>query len=129
MPAYSTRQRKALLNFLSGHPDELFSARQIAEALENEGISLSAVYRNLSELEAEGKLRRSGRGGAREVFYQYTDAEGCRECLHLSCTKCGRTLHMDGETARRLTEQLALKDGFELDRGESVLYGLCARCK
>lgn len=53
MSSYSTRQRKALLAYLSRHPDELLSARQIADALADEKISLSAVYRNLAQLEAE----------------------------------------------------------------------------
>lgn len=55
MSSYSTRQRKALLAYLSRHPDELLSARQIADALADEKISLSAVYRNLAQLEAEEK--------------------------------------------------------------------------
>ena len=67
---YSTRQRKALLAYLSRHPDELLSARQIAAALEQEKISLSAVYRNLAQLEAEEKVRRSSKTGTREVYYQ-----------------------------------------------------------
>ena len=48
MSSYSTRQREALLAYLSRHPDELLSARQIADALADEKISLSAVYRNLA---------------------------------------------------------------------------------
>lgn len=55
MPKYSTQQRKALLHYLSEHPDEHLSTRQIAQALAAEKISLSAVYRNLAALEAEGK--------------------------------------------------------------------------
>ena len=58
MSRYSTKQRKSLLAYLSAHPDELLSTRQIADALQHEKISLSAVYRNLSELEAEEKVRR-----------------------------------------------------------------------
>jgi len=58
MPKYETRQRRALLSFLSNHPDEQFSARQIASELEKDGISLSAVYRNLTDLEAESRICR-----------------------------------------------------------------------
>ena len=58
MPKYMTKQRKALLSFLSAHADEKLSARQIAQTLSGEGISISAVYRNLSALEQEGKIRR-----------------------------------------------------------------------
>ena len=55
MYSYSTRQRKVLLAYLSQHPDELLSARQIEDALADKKISLSAVYRNLAQLETEEK--------------------------------------------------------------------------
>ncbi len=38
-------------------------------------ISLSAVYRNLVQLEAEEKVRRSAKSGSHEAFYQYLDAK------------------------------------------------------
>ena len=68
MSSYSTQQRKALLAYLSRHPDELLSARQIADALADEKISLSAVYRNLAQLEAEEKVRRSSKSGTRSLY-------------------------------------------------------------
>lgn len=54
MAKYLTRQRRQLLDYLSWHTDEQMTARQIADALTQENISLSAVYRNLSDLEADG---------------------------------------------------------------------------
>lgn len=129
MSKYMTRQRKALLGCLSAHPDEQLSAQEIADALAGEEISLSAVYRNLSELEAEGKVRRSGRAGSREVYYQYIDADGCRGCLHLSCRSCGRTYHMSRAGALQLLESVQRSEGFAVDKGETVLYGLCQRCR
>ncbi len=56
MAKYLTRQRKRLLEYLSEHTDEQMSARQIADALATDEISVSAVYRNLSALEEEGLL-------------------------------------------------------------------------
>ena len=77
MARYLTRQRKQLLKYLSEHTDEQMTARQIADALTAESISISAVYRNLSALEEEGILKRSIRENTREVYYQYIAAEGC----------------------------------------------------
>ena len=128
MPKYVTRQRKTMLSYLRRHTDELLSAREIGEALEGEDVSLSSVYRNLSELEAEGKVRRSGRSTGNEVLYQYIDAEACRDCLHLNCRKCGRTFHMKNEGALRLMDVVAETEGFSLDKSETVLYGTCGDC-
>ena len=46
MSGYNTKQRRALLAFLGEHPDELLTAHQMADALAEKQISLSAVYRN-----------------------------------------------------------------------------------
>ena len=43
MSGYNTKQRRALLAFLGEHPDELLTARQMADALAEKQISLSAV--------------------------------------------------------------------------------------
>ena len=129
MPKYMTRQRKTLLTYLSGHADELLSVQKIADALEAEDVSRSAVYRNVAELEAEGKLRRDHSGDAREVYYRYVDAARCKGNLHLSCKKCGRTFHMDSGGADALMQVVEKTEGFALDKSDTVLYGVCAMCK
>ena len=129
LPKYNTRQRTTLLAFLEKHADETLSARQIADALNSEHISVSAVYRNLSELNTDGLLRTHNDNSSRETLYQYTNADCCKDCLHLSCKKCGKTFHMDKETAQQLTMKLDCIDGFSLDKRDTVLYGVCERCK
>ncbi len=128
MTKYVTRQRKILTDFLSRHADEQWTAQSIAGKLENEGVSLSAVYRNLSELEAEGRLKRSAREGERDVYYQYTDVDGCRDCLHMICRRCGKTVHMNSGDTERLVEALALREHFRIDKAGTVLYGFCEAC-
>jgi len=127
MSKYMTKQRKLLTDYLSLHADESISAGQIADALSDQ-ISKSAVYRNLSAMEAEGKVRRIVSGSSREIFYQYADAHACEGCLHLSCTKCGKTMHMQKQIADRLVDSVALNDKFSIDKGETVIYGVCAEC-
>ncbi len=129
MPKYMTKQRKALLAFLEQHADEELSAKIIESELGGMGVSISAVYRNLSDLEKEGKVRRVSKSGSREVYYLYTDAHECRECLHLSCKKCGKTYHMNAECADMLINTLAQSDDFTIDKSETVLYGVCKDCK
>ena len=129
MHSYSTRQRKVLLAYLSQHPDELLSARQIADALADKKSSLSAVYRNLAQLETEEKVRRSSKSGTREVYYQYLDAESCKGALHMSCIKCGKTFHMADGNAALLAKHLAQSEQFMLDTTDTILYGTCSDCK
>lgn len=129
MQKYMTKQRKTLLEYLEHHPDEELSAKIIESELSGMGVSISAVYRNLSDLEKEGKIRRVSKSGSREVYYMYTDAHECRESLHLSCKKCGKTYHMNSQCAEMLVNTLAQNDEFTIDKSDTVLYGVCKDCK
>lgn len=128
MSKYMTKQRKLLIDYLARHTDESISAGQIAEALADT-ISKSAVYRNLADMEAEGKLRRVVGGNTREVVYQYSGGHSCEGCLHLSCKKCGKTIHMEKQLADRLVDSVAANDNFSIDKSETVIYGVCASCQ
>ena len=128
MPKYITKQRKLLTDYLTQHTDENLSAGQIADALSDQ-ISKSAVYRNLSDMEAEGKLHRVMGGGSREVIYRYSGATACSDKLHLSCKKCGKTVHMQKQLADTLVDSVAANEDFSIDKGETVIYGVCADCQ
>ena len=129
MAKYMTKQRSLLLDFLQAHPDQALSAGQISEGVEGAQISPSAVYRNLAELEAEGRVRRLRRGEGREAFFQYMDGADCRNSVHLSCTRCGKTFHMNALGAERMLRDVERSDMFQVDRNETVLYGICSACQ
>ncbi len=128
MSVYVTKQRKALITFFESHPDEIFSAQQITQYLEQQSISVSAVYRNLAALEDEGLLRRHAKSGNREVYYQYVASPRCKGRLHLACTRCEKMFHMSASHERQLTAQMSLLEGFHLNAESTVLYGLCSNC-
>ena len=129
MKKYMTSQRKILLEYLSRHHDRQISAKQIEEDLRLQGISLSAVYRNLSDLENENLVKRCTKGGKREVYYQYVAAESCKNALHLTCKICGRTTHMSADTTSDFCLRLLASDGFEVDKSETIIYGVCKNCR
>lgn len=126
---YKTEQRNLLLNFLQTTPDTMFSAQEIAQALQNKKISRSAVYRNLAELESEGKIKRVTKEGSRQSYYQYYDLQACRNHIHMSCTNCGKIFHMENQLADNLMKTLESSEGFEIDKGKTTLYGLCKECQ
>ncbi|MBQ7160389.1 MAG: transcriptional repressor [Clostridia bacterium] len=129
MASYMTGQRRELLGFLRTNHDRAFSAKEIAEEMSDRGVSQSAVYRNLAWLEKNGKISRSTRDGHREIYYSFVDAEECRRSLHLTCEKCGRTVHMDPAATGRMLSDIAGRDGFSVNMKKTVLYGVCAKCK
>lgn len=129
MAKYMTKQRQMLLDVLAEHHDEALCARQIALLLGGNSVSVSAVYRNLSYLEESGSIKRIPKAGSHEVYYQYTSAPQCREKLHLSCKKCGKTFHMDTDSAENLISSIEKSDCFIIDKAETVLYGICSGCQ
>ncbi len=128
MGEYMTQQRRGLLSFFMKNPDKCFTAREVAENLSQSGISISAVYRNLSRLEQDGCIRRIAKKGSRESLYQSMLSHDCRENIHLSCVKCGNTFHMDCKISEQLLNTVSKTDGFEISKDISVLYGVCTNC-
>ena len=126
MQTYKTKQRDILISYLAEHADEQLSARTISNALADEGISLSAVYRNLNSLALEGKISRITGNSKREACYRYIGH--CGGLLHLTCTACGKTAHMNMRDTQAFFRALERSSGFTVDPSATVLYGLCARC-
>ena len=126
---YITKQRKLLLDILEEHCDETLSADQIAGFISDRSVSRSAIYRNLQFLESEGKIKRISVQGNNKIFYRYCDGEECREHIHLSCSGCGRTFHLDVNSTDSLVSSVIKGSDFEIDRQSTVLYGLCKECR
>lgn len=127
MAKYLTKQRRQLSSYLEQHTDELLTAQEISQALD--GISVSAVYRNLSAMEDDGLLKRSIRENTREAFYQYIAAPKCRNSLHLSCRICGKSVHLGSRETQQLLDSTLKTTGFRIDKSETILYGICADCQ
>jgi len=127
MTNYVTEQRKELIDFFKSNPDVAFSAKEIAARMP--GVSLSAIYRNLARLEKNGEISRSVKDGCREIYYSYVASEHCRGCLHLTCEKCGTTVHMSHIISDNMISALTALDGFTIDNKKSVIYGICSKCQ
>ena len=128
MPAYATKQRKILLSYLASHADEELPADRISRDLSGEGISVSAVYRNLASLEEEGKIQKVTKSGERRAFFRFSGSDECKKHIHLYCTGCGRTYHVDVPTTDLVADSIASSAGFEVDRSKTVISGICRDC-
>lgn len=127
--AYNTKQREILIKFFSNNHDRSFSAEDIYETLKTENISLSAIYRNLSVLEKDGKLRKTTKHGTTKAFYQYVDPEKCEGHMHISCTKCGKTEHLSQREESTLLSSVLKNENFSIDTNNTIIYGVCKKCK
>ena len=129
MPKYMTKQRRLLLDYLAEHTDERISARQIADDLRENQISLSAVYRNLAELEKDGQISGCMQEKTHEMFYRYSPKEKCSRSIHLSCRVCGKCFHMETHSAELMVSMVEKEHGFVIDRENTMIYGICSDCR
>ena len=114
--------------YLSEHIDEKISVKKIEEELKEDKISISAIYRNLSYLEKEGKVKRYIGENTRDVYFQYIDPNKCSGSIHLACRVCGKYYHMADTDANILIQNVKKNSGFQIEKIDSVLYGICENC-
>lgn len=90
----------------------------------------SSVYRMLSAMTEEGEVAKFPAGNGEGGFvYQYVGkAHHCSAHFHLHCLACGGVTHLECGCGDEIADHLLSTHGFDIDRGRSVLYGLCAKC-
>ena len=121
-----TPQREVLLRVLSeamGHPTADDMVRRVRKVLPT--VSHATVYRNLQELVREGLIRTLEVAGTAVQFEVNPD-----DHHHFVCRRCGRVWDvylssLDVRINRRRTEL----DGFQVDRRDVQLHGVCAGCR
>jgi Fur family ferric uptake transcriptional regulator len=104
-----------------------FEADQLLQSMRDRGMRVSrpTVYRTLSLLVEAGLLRelRFGRRSAFEHSYGYPQHE------HLYCDQCGSVTEFMSEDLNRLQDEICLKNGFQADHRQFIVYGVCAACR
>lgn len=129
--SYCTTGKTALTAFFAAAGDTPRSADAIFAALTARGFSggRSTVYRLLAAAVRAGEVKKFRAGdGSATWLYQYVGKNDCAHHFHLQCLSCGRVAHLDCDCGAEIAAHLAAQHGFLVDRGKTVLYGLCAAC-
>jgi len=121
-----TPQRDVLLRILSesiGHPTADDLVLRVREVLPT--VSHATVYRNLQELVGKGLIRTLDRAGAAAQFEVNPD-----EHHHFVCRRCGQVWDIYLTSVEvKVNRRRTTIDGFQVDRREVQLHGLCAACR
>lgn len=128
---YKTAGREALIAFLAQNPNRQFTVEELcAEINGAPEQGKSSVYRQLGELCGDGTVRKFQSEENRGSVYQYVgESCGCQEHFHQKCLRCGRIFHLDCAGAEDFALHLLRVHHFEVDRGQSVIYGVCSDCR
>jgi Fe2+ or Zn2+ uptake regulation protein len=120
----ATSQRVVMHRLLRERDRHLTAEELLSEASEQlPGVSLPTVYATLELFEQLGIVRRVNGGGGTLLWDTRAEAHG-----HMICRRCGRIEDMEIPVDLERARRVAARAGFEPDRAEVVVSGLCADC-
>ena len=129
--AYSTRQKRELLRFLKEQSLKHFSVDEVVFEMQDRGekIGRSTVYRYLELLAEQGSVRKYQSVQGITQYQHVEDSARCDDHFHMMCSRCGNLLHVDCAMMGEMADHLMARHGFRLDPRETILVGLCEKCR
>jgi Fur family transcriptional regulator, ferric uptake regulator len=116
-----TKQRHLLLNLLKQSKKPL-SAEELFEALPNDAMNLSTVYRTLEKFFDEALISKSFLNQKQYYYYSehahhhYMICVNCHEMIKIDC-------HLDS-----IATDIAEQHHFKITHHDMTLYGYCQTC-
>lgn len=132
---YQTAGRACLVAYLQQNAekapqsaDEIYAGLCASDTADKKP-GRSSVYRMLASLAEQGEVKKFAAGDKRGVsVYQYVGERHCNAHFHLHCLSCGQVMHLDCKCGDEVALSLLRSHGFTVNRGRSVLYGICVAC-
>ena len=108
-----------------------FSVDEAVFAMQDRGekIGRSTVYRFLELLAEQGSVRKYQNVHGVTQYQHVEDDTDCDGHFHMMCSRCGELLHVDCSLMGTLASHLMEDHGFLLDPRETILVGVCERCR
>jgi Fe2+ or Zn2+ uptake regulation protein len=120
----ATSQRVVMHRLLRDRARHVSAEELLSEAGEQlPGVSLPTIYATLELFEQLGIVRRVNGGGGTLLWDTRADAHH-----HMICSNCGRIEDMETPLDLEQARRSAARAGFQPDRAEVVVTGLCASC-
>ncbi len=117
-----SKQRDLIYSIINNSYEHLTADLIYKEARETlTNISLGTVYRNLSELVTDNKIRQIPVSGGKDYYDKTLIPHG-----HLTCLKCGSIVDVEYEFNKNLIEQ---HNNIELTQIEFTCLGYCHKCR
>ncbi len=128
MNRYQTEQRKKLLKLFKDREHCSLSAQDVYNELADKEISMSAIYRNLADMENEGLICRVEEKNRTGALYHYVNPSSCVGIIHLKCRSCDCTVHLN-EHISKMVIGIARDDyKFNVNNCGAYIYGQCENC-
>ena len=119
-----TSARIAVLSVLESNHLPL-SAERIYELTKKEGLNLSTVYRTLNSFVEAGLVKKEINQDKESIF----SLESEEDNHVLICTKCHKTVKLEGCPYHEVNEAIESQTGFVLQDHNTEIYGICPDCQ
>ncbi|MBQ4254890.1 MAG: transcriptional repressor [Bacilli bacterium] len=119
-----TSARIAVLSVLENNHLPL-SAERIYELTKKEGLNLSTVYRTLNSFVEAGLVKKEINQDKESIF----SLESEEDNHVLICTKCHKTVKLEGCPYHEVNEAIESQTGFVLQDHNTEIYGICPDCQ
>ena len=128
---YNTRQKRELLRFLKERSLQHFSVDDVVFEMRDRGekVGRTTVYRYLEQLAEQGSVRKYQNVQGITQYQHIEDDAHCDAHFHMMCSRCGNLLHVDCGLMRSMMDHLMVEHGFMLDPRETILVGICRKCR
>lgn len=123
---YSTKSQRKVTSLFRENPSSSFSLSEIIASLPE--VPKSSVYRIVDSLEKDGFIRKTEVTENRRALYQLSERLMCPEHMHIICTVCGKTIHIDEGTSLEIERMIEEKFGFSDTLG-TLFRGKCSECR
>ncbi len=128
MSKYQTEQRQKLFELFKNSNHQSYSAFDILKKFDDDTISISAIYRNLKEMEKEGIICKLTEKGRSEAVYHYINPDSCVGIIHLKCENCESIYHLNRHISHMLLGMAKDDYNFSINNSGAFLYGKCENC-
>lgn len=128
--SYSTKARQEIMDFLKRNWSNTASVADILQYLTEKGMPVNptTVYRYLDKLCSDHTIIKYTANTGEKAVYQLSENQHCADHLHLTCTKCGRIIHLDCGFMDEFKDHLQEHHNFQLQCEGGMLYGVCNSC-
>ena len=110
------------LHRLCNHPTPAMVYEEVHKSYPS--ISQATVFRVLAGECDAGNAQRVYAPGC-PARYEF----GTRKHWHISCRICGKSIHLGEHEAAQLLQGTMESTGFQINKSETILYGVCAECR
>lgn len=126
---YQTKTQQILLEYISSLEHTRFSAKDLIDYFTNSETTIGAatIYRQLDRMCEDGSLRRYTYGEEGGAYYQYL-GESCISHYHLTCTQCGKLVHLECDLVDKMQQHIWQDHQFLIQPATTVFFGICLDC-